>query len=29
MKLRKQSLWDPLNMGLDKSLNKYERFKGE
>jgi hypothetical protein len=29
MKLREQNLWDPLNMGLGKSLNKYGRFKGE
>jgi len=29
MKLREQSLREPLNMGLGKSLNKYGRFKGE
>jgi hypothetical protein len=29
MKLGEQSLWDPLNMGLVKSMNKYGRFKGE
>jgi hypothetical protein len=29
MKPREQNLWDLLNMGLVKSLNKYGRFNGE
>jgi hypothetical protein len=29
MEFREQSLWEPLNMGLDKFLNKYGRFKEE